>query len=357
MNRLTVLASFLALIPALGCDDRSPDPVLPPPAGLTIDGGYEIVSTYDLTVGAVLPEPVASYTAPLVDLRRDPASTLFLLLDQAGVPLAHDLAAALPGAVADQLKGWMNAFFAADTYGGGSVGTQLDALADAIETVLARPDVASRLTLLPLDATGATRATHALEELRYRLYGGELAITVPIVVPRAGAAPLLVRETTLDVQVTAPRNDEDARLYTRDHSFGIPYGTFALSALEQAAQQRYGTDLRGLLGLLVDCDGMAASVANRCLLGVCVGHQDTLRAICDQGLNLVDNDLRGRITALSFDALRLQSGEAALWDATAAGGARDNRIDGIATGKWAAQIDFGMGARDVHATFSGTRMP
>jgi hypothetical protein len=344
MNRSPVLASFLALIPALGCDGGGPDPLPPPPASLTVDGSYEIVSTYDLTVGAVLPEGVASYTAPLVDLRRDPASTLFLLLDQAGVPLAHDLSDALPDAVAGQLKGWMNAFFAADTYGGSSVGTQLDALTQVIETVLTRPDVASRLTLPPLDAAGVTRATHALEELRYRLYDGALSITVPIVAPPAGAAALLVRETSLDARVTVARNDEDARLYTRDHSFGIPYGTFALDAIEQAAQQRYGTDLRGLLGLLIDCDGMAASVANRCVLGVCVGHRDTLRAICDQGLNLVEDDLRGRISALHFDALRLQS-------------VRDDRIDGIATGKWAAQIDFGMGARDVHATFVGTRTP
>jgi hypothetical protein len=357
MNRSLLLAALLGLISAVGCDDGGPDPVLPPPANLTVDGSYAIVSTFDLTIGAVLPEPVASYTATLVDLRRDPASTLFVVLDQAGVPLAHDLVDALPDVVAGQVKGWMNAFFAADTYGGSSVGAQLDALADVIETVVARPDIASRLTLPALDAAGITRATHTLEELRYRLYGGALAIAVPLREPPAFAATLLVRETTLDARATAPRNDEDARLYTHDHTFGIPYGPFALDAIEQAARQRYATDLRGLLGLLVDCNGMAASVASRCVLGACVGHQDGLRALCDRGVDLIQDQLRGRIAALAFDALRLQSGEAALWDAPAADGARDNRIDSVSAGKWAAQIDFGMGPHDVHATFAGARTP
>jgi hypothetical protein len=118
--------------------------------------------------------------------------------------------------------------------------------------------------------------------------------------------------------------------------------------------QRYGTDLRGALRLLVDCDAMAASVAGKCVLGACIGHQSTLAAICNSGVDLAVQQLTDRIRALRFDALR-QSGQAQMWDAATAGDAGDRRVDRLATGKWAASIDFGMGARNVAATFAGTR--
>ena len=138
------------------------------------------------------------------------------------------------------------------------------------------------------DAAGATTATHTLEELRYQLYGGE--IIVPIAAGAAAGTPLVL-ETTAVGRVTAPLSAEDAHLQVGDHAFGVDYGRYAMAALDQAVRARFGTDLRGALGQLVDCAGMAASVSNRCLLGACVGHQATLAAICDAGLDL---GLRGR---------------------------------------------------------------
>jgi hypothetical protein len=360
MKRHTGLVLVLVMVSAMsaamtaGCggDDAGPGPA---PSDLRVDGNYEIVSTYDLTAASVLPEPVAAYAQEIVGLRSDPAGTLFMLLDEAGVPLAGDLMDALPGPVADQLKKWINDFVANDVYGDARVSSELDALTTALETVLARPDVASRLTLSAPDAVGATSATHRLEELRYRLYGGTTEITVPIVAPQ-DATGLLTLETTATGRVTAGIAGEDARLDVGDHAFGVPYGSYALAALDQAMRQRYGTDLRGVLGLLVDCQAMAASVAGKCVLGACVGHQDTLAAICNGGLDLAHQQLTDRISALRFDALRLSGGQAQMWDAPAAGGAADLRVDRLAGGKWAASIDFGMGARNVAGTFSGTRV-
>jgi hypothetical protein len=131
---------------------------------------------------------VTTYVQAIVGLRNDPASTMFKLLDDAGVPLASDLMGALPGPVADQLKKAINDFFAADLYGGVPVSSELDALAATIETVLARPDVVSRLSLPAPDVTGATTATHRLEELRYHLYGGAVEVRVPIARRRARPA-------------------------------------------------------------------------------------------------------------------------------------------------------------------------
>jgi len=355
MDKRHGLAIFLVMtVSAAACDDGGAADPGPAAADLRVDGDYQIVSTYDLTVGSVLPQPVATYAEDIVGLRNDPAGTMFKLLDDAGVPLASDLMDALPGPLADQLKKAINDFFASQVYGDARVSSELDALTAAIETVVARPDVASQLSLGVPDATGATTATHRLEELRYRLYGGTDEITVPIAPLPGAASSLLTVETTATARVTRGLAGEDAHLQVGEHAFGMPYGDFALAALDQAMSHRYGTDLRGALGLLVNCDAMAASVAGKCVLGACIGHQSTLAAICDSGLDLAYEQLTDRVRALRFDALR-QSGQAQLWDAATDGDTADRRIDRVATGKWTASIDFGMDPRNVAATFAGAR--
>jgi hypothetical protein len=355
MNKRTAVALFLILSaagPGCGGDDAGPGPA---PADLEVAGSYEIVSTFDLTAAGLLPEPVATYAQDVAGLSTDPAGTLFRLLDDAGVPLASDLLAALPGPVANQLEAWINEAVTSRQYGNASVKSELEALAAVIETVLARPDVASTLQIAAPDGSGTITATHTLEELRYRLYGGTVEIVVPITDP-PGAASLLTLQTAAAGRVTAPVSGGDAHLEVRDHAFGVAYGNYALAALDLAVRARFGTDLRGALGQLVDCAGMAASVSNRCLLGACVGHQDTLTAICDRGLDLLYQQVRDQVGGLRADALRLASGQAQMWDAPAAGAATDRRVDRLAMGTWAAKVDFGMGARDVHATFTGARL-
>jgi hypothetical protein len=326
----------------------------PAPQGLRVDGDYELVSSYDLTVGSVLPEPVASYTQVIVGLRSDPAGTMFQLLDDAGVPLASDLTSALPSVVSDKLKSWMNEALSSQSYGGVSASSQLDALAAALQTVTARPDVASRLSLSVPDAHGDVEATHTLEELRYSLFGGEIQVTVPIVT--ASTSGLITVQAAPAGRVTAARGGEDAHLFMGDHAFGVEYGTYAFQALDQGVRARFGTDVRGVLGGLVDCASMATSVSSRCLFDVCVGHQQSLEAICEAGLDLAYDQLRGQVQDLRLDALRLSSGEAQLWDAPAAGGPTDSRVDRVAAGTWNASLDFGMGPRAVTGTFTGTRV-
>jgi hypothetical protein len=355
MNKRHGLVLLLVtMTSAAACDDGGAADPGPAAADLRVDGDYEIVSTYDLTVGSVLPDPVATYAQDIVGLRNDPAGTMFKLLDDAGVPLASDLMDALPGPVADELKKAINDFFASQVYGDARVASELDALTAAIETVLARPDVVSELSLAVPDANGATTATHRLEELRYRVYGGAYEITVPLAPLPGAASSLLTLETTATARVTRGIAGEDAHLQVGDHTFGLPYGDYVLAALDQALRHRYGTDLRGTLGLLVNCDAMAASVAGKCVLGACIGHQSTLAAICDSGLDLAYAQLTDHVRGLRFDALR-QSGHVQMWDAASTGDATDRRIDRLSTGQWAAAIDFGMGPRNVAATFAGSR--
>ena len=354
MKKRHGLALFLVMASGAACDDGGPGDPGPAPADLRVDGSYEVVSTYDFTVGDVLPGPVATYAQEVTGLRNDPAGTMFKLLDDAGVPLASDLMDALPGPVADELKKSINDFFAADVYGNAHVSSELDTLTATIETVVARPDVVSQLSLPVPDSTGATTATHHLEELRYHLSGVAQEITVPITTPADGASSVLTLETSATARVTRGTSGEDAHLQVGDHAFGVPYGVHVLAAIDQATAQRYGTDLRGALGVLVDCDAMAASVAGKCVLGACIGHQPTLAAICDSGVDLAYQRLTERVRALRLDALR-QSGQAQMWDAATAGDAADRRIDRLSVGTWAASVDFGMGPRNVNASFAGTR--
>jgi len=272
MNKRHGVALVLVVVSGAACDDGGATDPGPAPADLRVDGAYQIVSSYDLTVGAVLPQPVATYAQDIVGLRSDPAGTMFKLLDDAGVPLASDLLDVLPDVLADQLKKAINDFFAADVYGDARVSSELDALTAAIQTVVARPDMVSQLSLSAPDATGATTATHRLAELRYRPYVGAPEIVVPIVAPPAPVSSIVTLETTATGRVTGGLAGEDAHLQVGDHAFGLPYGSYVLAALDQAMGYRYGTDLRGALGLLIDCDAMAASVAGKCVFGACIGH-------------------------------------------------------------------------------------
>jgi hypothetical protein len=290
----------------------------------------------------------------LKGLRSNPADTLFLLLDQAGVPLARDLLGVLPSALSGQRKGWINAYVAGAAFEGTPVTTELDRLIAETERVLTKFDLASALEIADRDAAGHAQAVHRLEELRWSLYDGSVNVTVPIDdLPASVPATLLSREATLEATLTAGTAGADADLHLGDHRFGLPYGAYALMAVEKAMQARYGVDLRGGLGRLINCPALAASVANRCLLTVCVGHQAELTSLCDAGLDLAAEDVRDRIRALSFDALRLAEGHAAMWDAPLAGAA-DGRVDRLTAGTWKADLDVGMGPRRLPATFSGT---
>src|SRR5262249_28283341 len=80
MNKRHGLPLFLLMTSAAACDDGGAPDRGPPPADLRVDGSYEIVSTYDLTAGSVLPELVADYAQEIVGLRKDPAGTMFKLL-------------------------------------------------------------------------------------------------------------------------------------------------------------------------------------------------------------------------------------------------------------------------------------
>jgi hypothetical protein len=295
-----------------------------------VTGTYELVTEVDLTAGAVLPDPIASYLGILEGLRDRPADTLILLLDQAGVPLIDDLFAILPDALEDVVTGAIDDYVATSVWENVPVTDELDWILDQADLVLARFDLVTGLELPAGDAAGHSVATHTLRAIRL----GAVELPIP------GVPPPLVGESPVDAWV-ASSPTADAALTLGDHTFGLPYGSYAFAAFEELLHERYGAGLREALGLVIDCPALAAHVAGRCVYSLCVGHEEELLEICEEGLDEAEAQVRERFESIRFDAIRLEHGTAAM---------RDDRID---DGVWTASIDAGMGLRPVPATFSG----
>jgi hypothetical protein len=331
---------------------------------LGVAGTYTLTSDLHAPATVLAPESVAMYLQALAGLRDNPARTLFALADAAGVPLVDDLNSALPGPARDRLEGWINEYFASAVYNNQSARTAIDGLVTLASATLADVRLDTTLVLAAPDAaTGTASASHTLVGLSFAPPGGAELIAIPqTTIARAG--DLLAISANPTCHVTGDRVGAamaDGRLEIGDHAFGVPYGRYAYEALEVIVRRQYGVSLRELLGQILGCEALATNVSQRCVnLGVtsaCVGHATELRGICDAGLDAAVADVRARLLAQTWNAVRLQRGEGRLWDAPAAGGPgapADRRIDRVSDGVWLASIDAGMGARPTPATFAGT---
>jgi hypothetical protein len=328
----------------------SPPPA--PPAPLATEGAFAVDSPIDLTAYALAPESVAKDLRLLRGLRDDPAGTIFQLLDDAGVPLVNDLYGALPGPLQDEVKGWFNEAVLGRSSGGQLLTTELAVLAELADVSLLRFHLLTDLTLPARGAAGVPLAVHGFRGLRYEFLEGRLPVEV---LRFADQHTGLVTETEAPTTIVTPAAASDGTVELGDHAFGLPFGQYAFAALDLASNQRYGAPLRPALGKLFGCPEIAASVAGKCAGFVCVDHQAELTAICERGLDEVVDRIHERLQSYNFNAVRFRNGRAQLWDARAAGGARDGQADRIDAGVWEAFIDIGQGPRDVKATFTGQR--
>lgn len=356
-HRLTYLALLLSM--GAACGDESPPAAAQPDAGappvpaLTAEGAFEVTSPIDLNALTLAPEPVLKSVRLIKGVKDDPAGTFFMLLEEAGVPLANDLYAALPGPLKDRVKGWINDYIRGRSHEGRPVPTELEELVAMMEQALLRFDLLTDLTL-PVAGAAATPplAAHDFRGIKYEFLGGRLPVFIPRLVDKH--TPVNAQTQTV-ATVAAASAGGDAALELGDHAFGVPYGEYVWAGLNQVTHQRYGAPLRPALGKLFDCPGMAASVSGRCVGPVCVGHQADLLAICESGLDRAVARIQEGIQSYNFNAVRFKQGRGQLWDARAAGGAADGRADRIAGGTWEAFVDAGQGPREVKASFTGTR--
>src|SRR5512140_1535482 len=290
-------------------------------------GVYQVRSKIDVTAEAVLPEPAEELVVTLRDFSVHPGHTMFDLADQAGVPAVSELRAVLPDVLESRIDGWIDDEIAKLTIDGVPV-TQLAAQAAAVaETALTQFELDSELQL-----DGAT-ATHRLTAIDFAPAG-------------------LDARLTLDAEIAAPATatSRAGKLAIGDHRFGLAYGEYIWRASDAAIAQQFGGGIRATLGSAVNCARLAQTIANKCVLGVCVGHTSQLDELCERGLDEVVDVAHDNVADLRFDVLHFTAGSARL--AYTSG---DGIADSLTSGVWTAEINAGLGLRHAPATFTATR--
>lgn len=299
------------------------------PVASIIESRYQLRSHFQLTMGSLSPEPAYDL---LQDLEQDPGAVLVSLAEAAGVPAADLLFDALPSSLSGKVTDWMSDAIASSG--------DLQVLMAWSRMVLAEMELRSSIALDALDADGYTQATHSLSSLVFHVDGREIEEAIPSIdaLPGAGHS---------EVDVWVDRDADGVHMILGEQRFGLLFGEAAYRGLEGAIVAHYGTDLRGVLGNLIDCPAMAEEVANQCVLGVCVGHEAELQALCKGALDEAVDTIHDQFAVLDTELLRLRSGEARV-----APGASGNRSV-LQEGQWHAAADFGLGLRDLPASFSG----
>ncbi len=334
-----LLMTAACISPTLGDDVvEEPTPTPEPTPALIADGIFAIESTLDVQAAAVLPQTAYDAVETLRGLREEPGRTLFDLAEDAGVPAVSEIRSALPSSLESRLYGWIDDELATYTHGDGPVATAIDGVLTVCETSLAEVHLSSEL------AIDGGSATHSLRAVGFAIDGVELRYDLA----NLDGLPLALEAT---FAATVAGDGTVSHLTLGSHAFGVPFGALALTAIEDVLQLRYATDLRGVLGMLVDCPALAADVADHCVYGYCVGHEMELRSVCEGGLDHLATWLRAELTAIRFDAITLRAGTAQLGDSAPV----DGLADTVAGGVWTADLDVGMGPRAAPGTFAGDR--
>lgn len=290
-------------------------------------GVYQVRSKIDVTAEAVLPAPAEELVVTLRDFSVHPGHTMIDLADRAGVPAVSELRAVLPDVLESRLDGWIDDEIAKLKIDGVPV-TQLAAQAAAIaETALTQFELDSELQL-----DGAT-ATHRLTAIDFAPAGLDARLALPP-----------------EIAVSAPVTSRAGQLAIGDHRFGLAYGEYIWRASDAAIAQQFGGGIRAALGSAVNCAHLAQTIANKCLLGVCVGHASQLDELCERGLDEVVDVAHDKVADLRFDVLHFAAGSARLADTSG-----DGIADSLTSGVWTAEINAGFGLRHAPATFTATR--
>jgi hypothetical protein len=287
-----------------------------------VAASYALHTRIDLTVGALAPEPGYELLSRLAS---DPGSLIVSVADAAGVPAADRLFDALPSTLQDELAGWMSDAISASP--------ELQLLVAWSQVVLAQVELDSELAVGDFDGDLHALAEHSLSSLSFDVGGEAVTVELPQLesLPGAGRA---------EVDVWLEDGAENGALVFGEQRFGLLLGEAAYRAFQATLVERFGRDVRGVLGDSVDCVSMAASVADQCVLGVCVGHDSEISSMCEEVLNTIDDEIHDQFRALDLELMRLGSGEAAL---DVSGALRD--------GIWDASLDLGQGLRAVPAAF------
>ena len=295
-------------------------------------GPYKVHTSVDFTIEAVLPPQIETAVVFLRLFSTNPARAIFDLAELKGVPAVGVIRDVLPGVLEDRLEGWINDEIAKLKIGGKPITAYAGQLAALAEIALSEFAVESQLTI-----TGTT-TSHTLTALDLRPTGIDFRL------PIGGlAGDILTQTPTLSVS-------EGGALGFSEQHFGLNYGEYAWRGLEYASTQLFGGDIRATLGKAMNCAGLAKTISDKCVLGVCVGHEPELKSICNGGLDALVDFSHDRMGAMRLEVFHLASGNARLVDDDG-----DGYGDRIVDGVWQSELNLGLGLRKAPATFDGAR--
>jgi hypothetical protein len=329
---VSLAASLLAgCAPETGAADAEPigTPEDPVPAKT---GPYQLVTTVDFTIEAILPPQIEDVVVTLRDFSTNPAHALLDLAERRGVVAVTILRAALPGYLEDKLEEWINGEIVKLKILGKPITEYAGDIAMLAEIALTQFAVDSELEI----EGGA--ATHRITGLDLHPAGIDFRL------PIGGLAGDILTQTP-ELAVA-----ERGALSLGDQHFGLAYGEYAWRGIDAASTLAFGGGVRATLGKVISCPALAQTIATKCVLGVCVGHETELRQICEGGLDAVVDFAHDKLAAMRLDVLRFAEGSARLVDDDG-----DGVGDRIADGVWQAELNLGLGLRHAPATFTGTR--
>ena len=333
-------ALVLSLLAATGCAAQTtlPNGTQTDPLPTSGDAGaYQLTSTVDFTVEAVVPAQVELVIETLREFSINPAHALIVVADRAGVPAVGVLYNAIPGVIKDRIEGWINGEIEKIKINGKPITEYAAELVTYAEIALTQFAVESELTVS--SAVELSSTTHRLTALDLSPTG-----FTDLRVPFTGlAGDILTQEPSLDV------GPGGALTFGEQH-FGLNYGEYAWQGLEALSTQLFGGGIRATFGKAIKCPTLADTIASKCVLNVCVGHETELRQICEGGLDAIVNFAHDRMAAMRLEALELATGDARLVDDDG-----DGFGDHITEGAWDARLNIGLGLRHAPATFVGER--
>jgi hypothetical protein len=297
------------------------------------EGPYTVTTQVDLTVEAILPQQAEDVVAAMRDFSKNPAHALITLAAQESVPALADLYDALPSQLTDQLEGWMNNYLDKISIAGKPLTQWAGDFASLADTAFSKFDVDSTL------AIDGKSSTHTLTMLDFTPTG-----VINVKIPISGiASDILTQHPEIAV-------GDGGALQVGDQAFGLLFGEYAWDAVNNESKALFGDDIRGTLGKAINCNALAKSIADKCVLTVCVGHQTLIDEICEGGLDAMVDELHSKFASYNIEALHYASGTATLVDSDG-----DGVADHIQMGTWDAQMNLGMGLRHTPATWTGER--
>ena len=295
-------------------------------------GPYVVANKVDFTVEQIVPAQVELVVSTMRDFSNNPATALIKAAERAGVPEATTIYGLIPSPLRDRFEGWINDEVAKAKINGKPITEYAGDFAGLFEHALTDFRVDSELTI-----AGAA-VEHRLTALDLRPAGVDFRL------PIGGlAGDVLTQHPTISVV-------EGGGVTFGEQHFGLNYGEYAWQAIDGFSTATFGADIKTVITSAVNCPQLAQTIADKCVLGICVGHETTIRNVCSGGVGAIVDFVHTQIASHRIEALHFASGGALLVDDDG-DGVGDRLIDGA----WDAEMNFGLGLRHTNATFDGTR--